>query len=93
MEDQAVTESTWGKAVLCGRMVGTECRLMLHFLFCPSFCQVGSRLSVQISAVACMVLGMSPRLAELLTRIPLAVHGGYPALALHCSACRLPGAT
>ncbi|NXX38305.1 S23A3 protein, partial [Tricholaema leucomelas] len=38
--------------------------------------QVGSRLSVQISAVACMVLGMSPRLAELLTRIPLAVHGG-----------------
>ncbi|NXG43731.1 S23A3 protein, partial [Psilopogon haemacephalus] len=54
--------------------------------------QVGSRLSVQISAVACMVLGMSPRLAELLTRIPLAVHGGYPALSLHCSACRLPGA-
>ncbi|XP_067994950.1 solute carrier family 23 member 3 isoform X2 [Melanerpes formicivorus] len=36
----------------------------------------GSRLSVQVSAVACVVLGMSPRLAELLTRIPLAVHGG-----------------
>ncbi|KFV63398.1 Solute carrier family 23 member 3, partial [Dryobates pubescens] len=38
--------------------------------------QAGSRLSVQVSAVACVVLGMSPRLAELLTRIPLAVHGG-----------------
>ncbi|NXI43322.1 S23A3 protein, partial [Galbula dea] len=38
--------------------------------------QAGSRLSVQVSAVLCMVLGMSPRMAELLTRIPLAVHGG-----------------
>ncbi|XP_027534623.1 solute carrier family 23 member 3 isoform X1 [Neopelma chrysocephalum] len=38
--------------------------------------QAGSRLSVQISALACLVLGMSPRLAGLLTRIPLAVHGG-----------------
>ncbi|NXH10525.1 S23A3 protein, partial [Bucco capensis] len=38
--------------------------------------QAGSRLSVQVSAVLCVVLGMSPRLAELLTHIPLAVHGG-----------------
>ncbi|XP_030342771.1 solute carrier family 23 member 3 isoform X1 [Strigops habroptila] len=38
--------------------------------------QTGSRLSVQVSALACVVLGMSPRLAGLLTRIPLAAHGG-----------------
>ncbi|NXK96401.1 S23A3 protein, partial [Formicarius rufipectus] len=38
--------------------------------------QAGSRLSVQVSALACVVLGISPRLAGLLTRIPLAVHGG-----------------
>ncbi|XP_076196892.1 solute carrier family 23 member 3 isoform X2 [Aptenodytes patagonicus] len=38
--------------------------------------QAGSRPSVQVSALACVVLGMSPRLAGLLTRIPLAVHGG-----------------
>ncbi|NXT22255.1 S23A3 protein, partial [Syrrhaptes paradoxus] len=38
--------------------------------------QAGSRISVQASALACMVLGMSPRLAGLLTRIPLAIHGG-----------------
>ncbi|NXG22442.1 S23A3 protein, partial [Grallaria varia] len=38
--------------------------------------QAGSRLSVQVSALACVVLGMSPRLAGLLTHIPLAVHGG-----------------
>ncbi|XP_057285993.1 solute carrier family 23 member 3 [Pezoporus wallicus] len=38
--------------------------------------QTGSRLSVQVSALACVVLGMSPRLVGLLTRIPLAVHGG-----------------
>ncbi|NXX99506.1 S23A3 protein, partial [Centropus bengalensis] len=38
--------------------------------------QAGSRSSVQVSALACVVLGMSPRLAGLLTRIPLAVHGG-----------------
>ncbi|XP_005442889.1 solute carrier family 23 member 3 isoform X1 [Falco biarmicus] len=38
--------------------------------------QAGSRLSVQVSALVCVVLGMSPRLAGLLTRIPLAVHGG-----------------
>ncbi|XP_066179029.1 solute carrier family 23 member 3 isoform X1 [Sylvia atricapilla] len=38
--------------------------------------QAGSRLSVQVSALVCMVLGMSPRLAGLLTHIPLAVHGG-----------------
>ncbi|NWX46929.1 S23A3 protein, partial [Steatornis caripensis] len=37
--------------------------------------QAGSRFSVQVSALACMVLGMSPRLAGLLTYIPLAVHG------------------
>ncbi|NXS62083.1 S23A3 protein, partial [Brachypteracias leptosomus] len=41
-----------------------------------SLTQAGSRLSVQLSALACVVLGMSPRLAGLLTRIPLAVHGG-----------------
>ncbi|NXU82578.1 S23A3 protein, partial [Xiphorhynchus elegans] len=38
--------------------------------------QAGSRLSVQVSALACVVLGMSPRLTGLLTCIPLAVHGG-----------------
>ncbi|NXQ83413.1 S23A3 protein, partial [Nyctibius grandis] len=38
--------------------------------------QAGSRFSVQVSALVCMVLGMSPRLAGLLTCIPLAVHGG-----------------
>ncbi|KFO69688.1 Solute carrier family 23 member 3, partial [Cuculus canorus] len=38
--------------------------------------QAGSCFSVQVSALVCMVLGMSPRLAGLLTRIPLAVHGG-----------------
>ncbi|NXN29506.1 S23A3 protein, partial [Nycticryphes semicollaris] len=38
--------------------------------------QTGSRFSAQISALACVVLGLSPRLAGLLTRIPLAVHGG-----------------
>lgn len=58
----------------------------------PPFCQTGSRFSVQISALACVVLGMSPRLAGLLTRIPLAVHGGYPALPPHCAARSLPGA-
>ncbi|XP_074001736.1 solute carrier family 23 member 3 [Numenius arquata] len=38
--------------------------------------QTGSHFSVHISALACVVLGLSPRLAGLLTRIPLAVHGG-----------------
>ncbi|XP_065697216.1 solute carrier family 23 member 3 isoform X2 [Patagioenas fasciata] len=38
--------------------------------------QAGSRHSVQVSALACVVLGMSPRLAGLFTHIPLAVHGG-----------------
>ncbi|NXW95955.1 S23A3 protein, partial [Alopecoenas beccarii] len=38
--------------------------------------QAGSRRSVQVSALACVVLGMSPRLAGLFTHIPLAVHGG-----------------
>ncbi|NWH63803.1 S23A3 protein, partial [Geococcyx californianus] len=38
--------------------------------------QAGSRFSAQVSGLACMVLGMSPRLAGLLTCIPLAVHGG-----------------
>ncbi|KFQ21556.1 Solute carrier family 23 member 3, partial [Merops nubicus] len=41
-----------------------------------SLIQAGSRLSVQVSGLACVVLGMSPRLAGLLTHIPLAVHGG-----------------
>ncbi|NXW40614.1 S23A3 protein, partial [Nyctiprogne leucopyga] len=41
-----------------------------------SLTQAGSRFSVQVSALVCVVLGMSPRLAGLLTRIPLAVHGG-----------------
>ncbi|NXL91113.1 S23A3 protein, partial [Alectura lathami] len=39
-------------------------------------CADGSRLSVQLSAVVCLMLGMSPRLAGLLARIPLVVHGG-----------------
>ncbi|NXC37874.1 S23A3 protein, partial [Penelope pileata] len=38
--------------------------------------QDGSRLSVRLSALVCVMLGMSPRLAGLLARIPLAVHGG-----------------
>ncbi|NXM70154.1 S23A3 protein, partial [Serilophus lunatus] len=38
--------------------------------------QTGSRHSVQVSALVCVVLGMSPRLARLLTNVPLAVHGG-----------------
>ncbi|XP_071291220.1 solute carrier family 23 member 3 [Agelaius tricolor] len=38
--------------------------------------QAGSRHSVQVSALLCMVLGLSPRLAGLLTHVPLAVHGG-----------------
>ncbi|NXJ88116.1 S23A3 protein, partial [Corythaixoides concolor] len=38
--------------------------------------QADSRRSVQVSALVCVVLGMSPRLAGLLARIPLAVHGG-----------------
>ncbi|NWX92303.1 S23A3 protein, partial [Nothoprocta pentlandii] len=41
-----------------------------------SLTQAGSRRPVQVSALACVALGMSPRLAGLLTRIPLAVHGG-----------------
>ncbi|XP_067155280.1 solute carrier family 23 member 3 isoform X7 [Apteryx mantelli] len=41
-----------------------------------SLTQAGSRLSVQVSALVCVALGMSPRLAGLLTRIPLVVHGG-----------------
>ncbi|XP_062434169.1 solute carrier family 23 member 3 isoform X6 [Rhea pennata] len=41
-----------------------------------SLTQAGSRLSVQVSALVCVLLGMSPRLAGLLTRIPLVVHGG-----------------
>ncbi|NWT28115.1 S23A3 protein, partial [Cardinalis cardinalis] len=38
--------------------------------------QAGSHRSVQVSALLCMLLGLSPRLAGLLTHIPLAVHGG-----------------
>uniref|UniRef100_A0A8C2TLZ7 Solute carrier family 23 member 3 n=1 Tax=Coturnix japonica TaxID=93934 RepID=A0A8C2TLZ7_COTJA len=38
--------------------------------------QDGSRLSVQLNALACVMLGMSPRLVGLLAYIPLAVHGG-----------------
>ncbi|XP_046799663.1 solute carrier family 23 member 3 isoform X2 [Gallus gallus] len=38
--------------------------------------QDGSRLSVQLNALACVMLGMSPRLVGLLAHIPLAVHGG-----------------
>ncbi|KFQ22213.1 Solute carrier family 23 member 3, partial [Mesitornis unicolor] len=41
-----------------------------------SLTQAGSRVSVQISALVCVVLGLSPRLVGLLTRIPLALHGG-----------------
>nr|XP_033803245.1 solute carrier family 23 member 3 [Geotrypetes seraphini]XP_033803246.1 solute carrier family 23 member 3 [Geotrypetes seraphini] len=38
--------------------------------------KAGSRHSVQLCALLCVLLGMSPRLTELLTTIPLAVHGG-----------------
>ncbi|XP_030065856.1 solute carrier family 23 member 3 isoform X1 [Microcaecilia unicolor] len=38
--------------------------------------KAGSRHSVQLCALVCVLLGMSPRLTELLTTIPLAVHGG-----------------
>ncbi|NXJ09050.1 S23A3 protein, partial [Odontophorus gujanensis] len=38
--------------------------------------QDGSRLSVQLNALACVMLGMSPRLVGLFAHIPLAVHGG-----------------
>ncbi|CAM4614204.1 unnamed protein product [Lepidochelys olivacea] len=41
-----------------------------------SLTQASSRHSVQVSALACVFLGLSPRLAELLTTIPLAIHGG-----------------
>uniref|UniRef100_A0A8C8SK68 Solute carrier family 23 member 3 n=1 Tax=Pelusios castaneus TaxID=367368 RepID=A0A8C8SK68_9SAUR len=41
-----------------------------------SLTQAGSRHSVQVAALACVFLGLSPRLAQLLTAIPLAVHGG-----------------
>ncbi|KAM4897324.1 solute carrier family 23 member 3 isoform 2-T2 [Sylvia borin] len=52
--------------------------------------QAGSRLSVQISALVCMVLGMSPRLAGLLTHIPLAVHGWVPLDLLFLSVLMAP---
>lgn len=55
---------------------------MLPILTFSLFFQAGSRLSVQVSALVCILLGMSPRLAGLLTHIPLAVHGGYPVLPL-----------
>ncbi|OXB69224.1 hypothetical protein ASZ78_011344 [Callipepla squamata] len=38
--------------------------------------QDGSRLSVQLNALACVMLGMSPRLVGLFAHVPLAVHGG-----------------
>lgn len=53
---------------------------MLPILTLSPWCQDGSRLSVRVSAVACVALGTSPRLAVLLTRIPLAVHGACPLL-------------
>lgn len=94
---QAVTRSSLGKAGLYGRMGGNTTRQSgerrsLSSLSCP-FYQTGSRLSVQVSALACVVLGMSPRLVRLLTCIPLAVHGGYSAIPLHFGACSLPGTT
>ncbi|XP_027666597.1 solute carrier family 23 member 3 isoform X2 [Falco biarmicus] len=52
--------------------------------------QAGSRLSVQVSALVCVVLGMSPRLAGLLTRIPLAVHGWVPLDLLFLSLLMVP---
>ncbi|XP_066179031.1 solute carrier family 23 member 3 isoform X3 [Sylvia atricapilla] len=52
--------------------------------------QAGSRLSVQVSALVCMVLGMSPRLAGLLTHIPLAVHGWVPLDLLFLSVLMAP---
>ncbi|XP_064370868.1 solute carrier family 23 member 3 isoform X3 [Dromaius novaehollandiae] len=50
-------------------------RGLRHPLLLPPL-QAGSRLSVQVSALVCVALGMSPRLAGLLTHIPLVVHGG-----------------
>ncbi|XP_041120465.1 solute carrier family 23 member 3 [Polyodon spathula] len=38
--------------------------------------QCGSRQSIQLSAVLCLLLGASPKLTQLLATIPLAVHGG-----------------
>lgn len=38
--------------------------------------QCGSRQSIQVSAVLCLLLGASPKLTQLLATIPLAVHGG-----------------
>ncbi|XP_054686789.1 solute carrier family 23 member 3-like isoform X3 [Grus americana] len=52
--------------------------------------QAGSRFSVQVSALVCVVLGMSPRLAGLLTRIPLAVHGWVPLDLLFLSLLMVP---
>lgn len=89
---QAVTEPVLGKAGLYGTMGGQNGgRQFPSSLSHPPFYQAGSRHSVQVSALACVVLGMSPRLAGLFTHIPLAVHGGCPALPLHCGACNLPG--
>ncbi|XP_078539626.1 solute carrier family 23 member 3 [Lissotriton helveticus] len=38
--------------------------------------QVGSRHSVMVGALMCILLGVSPRAVELLSTIPIAVHGG-----------------
>ncbi|KYO34297.1 solute carrier family 23 member 3 isoform X1 [Alligator mississippiensis] len=40
-----------------------------------SLTQAGSRCPVQLAALVCLLLGLSPRLAELLTHIPLPIHG------------------
>nr|XP_015214926.1 PREDICTED: solute carrier family 23 member 3 [Lepisosteus oculatus] len=38
--------------------------------------QCGSRQTIQLSALLCVCLGVSPKLTQMLTTIPLAVHGG-----------------
>ncbi|MBN3310581.1 S23A3 protein, partial [Amia calva] len=38
--------------------------------------QCGSRQTIQLSAVLCLFLGVSPKLTQMLATIPLAVHGG-----------------
>ncbi|XP_009994567.1 PREDICTED: solute carrier family 23 member 3 [Chaetura pelagica] len=60
--------------VLWGRLLGTAASVANTCA--TGFTQAGSRFPVQVSALACVMLGMSPRLAGLLTCIPLVVHGG-----------------
>lgn len=40
--------------------------------------QCGSRATVQLAAVMLMVLGLFLQLTQLLTSVPLAIHGDHP---------------